>query len=177
MRTFFIFIFIWSNFTFGQNVAVNTISQKLAKLNNDFPKIINNQTDFNLALTQILKIGVIIDKKIVPDSDLKPLITPTKNTIVWADKNANLADKLKCKIFYLYINVRLLNIKAVIETGTELLNYKENLTKIEVNNTLNCLTVAYKKIEAYNERWIQLINANYLLLFNFCKYTSFGELN
>ena len=50
MRTFFIFIFIWSNFTFGQNVAVNTISQKLAKLNNDFPKIINNQTDASAPL-------------------------------------------------------------------------------------------------------------------------------
>jgi hypothetical protein len=26
------------------------------------------------------------------------------------------------------------------------------------------------------DRWIQLINANALLLFSFCKYTSFGEL-
>lgn len=151
MRTFFFFIFLCFNFSFGQNVALNTISRRLEKLNNDLPKTINNQTDFNLALTQILKTGALIDKKIVPDSDLKPFITPTKNAIIWADKNANLEDKLKCKIFYLYINVRLLNIKEVIETGTELLNYKENLTKIEVNNTLNCLTVAYKKIEAYNE--------------------------
>jgi hypothetical protein len=41
-----------------------------------------------------------------------------------------------------------------------------------------CLLKQNKKyIKAFLKGWIQLINAKAFWLLNFCKYTSFGELN
>ena len=121
------------------------------KLIATFPKNVSTETEFNLALTKIEQLNTLMQKPNTLDSELPKLLLPTKNLIIWAEKNASLEALLQCKIFYCAVNLRAANIKEVIELGNELLNYKENLTKKQINDILNCLTVGYKRIEAYNE--------------------------
>lgn len=143
---FFILIF---NPVFGQIDVVDNI--KVEKLISDFPKNIRNQTDFNLALTQIKKNESFLENHNIKDAQLQKLIIPAKNCVIWSEKNATSNEQLTCKLFYLIINTKLFNVKEILEAGNELLVYKENLSKEQVANVLNCLTIGFKKSEAFNE--------------------------
>lgn len=147
---FLIIIFV-IHFGFGQNNISNN-NQLLAKnIISKFPKTISNQSDFDLALTQIPKIEKILEIYTLQNLELAKLIIPAKNYILWSEKNSTLKNQLICKYFYLFLNVKIVNPKEIIETGLDLLKFKENLTKTEINNILGCLVIGYRKIEAYNE--------------------------
>jgi two-component system, sensor histidine kinase PdtaS len=144
---FFLLLIIYTNLIFGQKQIV----QSQEKFFNDFPKEVNNEYQFNLALNKINEINQILDSSNKFDSKLLLLMLQVQKTIIWANKNAKLEDQLKCKVFYLTINTKLFNVKEIIELGNELLNYKDNLTKKETATVLTCLSIGYKRLEAFNE--------------------------
>ncbi len=153
-RSIYLFLYILTtSITFSQkpSVLIDKVESAQQKFLIDFPKKVSNEIEFNLAVSIIKKIKTTINSDSSLDSELVKLLLPTKNLIIWAEKNANQDDLLQCKMFYFTINYKQLNIKQIIELGNELLNYKEFLNSYDLTTILSNLKVGYKKIEAFNE--------------------------
>lgn len=142
-------IIFFVNPFFGQNTDKNSI--KVEKLIDDFPKIIKNQTDFNVALTKINLLKE--DLKLNPKNSSKSflILNSIKNAVEWAEKKENLKTQLSLKYFYFGLAYNNNKFKESIEIGSELIKNENNLTSIEFYSVLTVLHACYRRLEAYDE--------------------------
>ena len=146
------FIFCISLNLFGQTTPLNkSYILKQQQLIIDYPKDIKNSADFNKAIEVIKKFNPNLLNNYVFVNDAKKLIKPLQNTILWAEKNTLLNDKMACNKIYFLLNEYFMNYAEKIKTVNDLLLNKELLTKNEIYRLLTALQSGYFKLESYND--------------------------
>lgn len=145
-------IFCISLNLFGQTTPLNkSYILKQQQLIIDFPKDIKNSADFNKAIEAIKKFNLNLLNNYVFVNDAKKLLKPLQNTILWAEKNTLLNDKMACNKIYFLLNEYFMNYAEKIKTVNDLLLNKELLTKNEIYRLLTALQSGYFKLESYND--------------------------